>query len=215
MVNLDGLTLFGPGSEWFWSMLQFAVVAVTPGGTLSPAPHSKRGQRLGRMQTLQDIWQSEKMAYSRLAIEMWRRGGNGRAPDPEAQVLLGWVSNFFEDLSDLHAEGYLPWKEIENSWGQALVIYWAIAVPAIAELRADDPAVYLGFERLARRAEESAHRRGADISVSEEELAEILKGQVARSAARLRLLRNIAEGGLPKPKDGQDRDREEVPVSDQ
>ena len=29
MVNTHGLTLFGSGSEWFWSMLQFVVVAVT------------------------------------------------------------------------------------------------------------------------------------------------------------------------------------------
>ena len=29
LVNLDGLTLIGPGSEWFWSMLQLVVVAVS------------------------------------------------------------------------------------------------------------------------------------------------------------------------------------------
>lgn len=29
LVNLDGLALVGPGSEWFWSMLQFVVVTVT------------------------------------------------------------------------------------------------------------------------------------------------------------------------------------------
>ena len=29
VLNTEGLSLFGPGSEWFWSMLQFVVVAVT------------------------------------------------------------------------------------------------------------------------------------------------------------------------------------------
>ena len=29
LINTDGLAFFGPGSEWFWSMLQFAVVAIT------------------------------------------------------------------------------------------------------------------------------------------------------------------------------------------
>ena len=29
LINLDGLALIGPGSEWFWSMLQFVIVAIT------------------------------------------------------------------------------------------------------------------------------------------------------------------------------------------
>jgi hypothetical protein len=29
LLNTDGLVFFGPGSEWFWSMLQFVVVAIT------------------------------------------------------------------------------------------------------------------------------------------------------------------------------------------
>ena len=29
MLKAEGLTLFGTGSEWFWSMLQFVVVAIT------------------------------------------------------------------------------------------------------------------------------------------------------------------------------------------
>lgn len=31
MVNTAGLPIFGPGSEWFWTMLQFAAVAITFG----------------------------------------------------------------------------------------------------------------------------------------------------------------------------------------
>ena len=29
LINVTGLSLFGPGSEWFWSMLQFVIVAIT------------------------------------------------------------------------------------------------------------------------------------------------------------------------------------------
>ncbi len=31
MVNTAGLPIFGPGSEWFWTMLQFAALAITFG----------------------------------------------------------------------------------------------------------------------------------------------------------------------------------------
>ena len=29
LVNTDGLAIFGPGSEWFWTMLQFTALAIT------------------------------------------------------------------------------------------------------------------------------------------------------------------------------------------
>lgn len=29
IINTDGLALFGPGSEWLWTMLQFAALAIT------------------------------------------------------------------------------------------------------------------------------------------------------------------------------------------
>ena len=29
LINTDGLAFFGPGSEWFWTMLQFAALATT------------------------------------------------------------------------------------------------------------------------------------------------------------------------------------------
>ena len=29
LVNTDGMALLGPGSEWFWTMLQFAALAIT------------------------------------------------------------------------------------------------------------------------------------------------------------------------------------------
>jgi hypothetical protein len=31
MMNTDALSFFGPGSEWFWTMLQFAALAITFG----------------------------------------------------------------------------------------------------------------------------------------------------------------------------------------
>ncbi len=29
LINADGLAFFGPGSEWFWTMLQFVALATT------------------------------------------------------------------------------------------------------------------------------------------------------------------------------------------
>ena len=29
LINTDGLALIGPGSEWFWTALQFTALAIT------------------------------------------------------------------------------------------------------------------------------------------------------------------------------------------
>jgi hypothetical protein len=29
LINADGMAIFGPGSEWFWTMLQFTALAIT------------------------------------------------------------------------------------------------------------------------------------------------------------------------------------------
>jgi hypothetical protein len=29
VINFEGMSFFGPGSEWFWGMTEFAVVAIT------------------------------------------------------------------------------------------------------------------------------------------------------------------------------------------
>ena len=29
LVNTEGVAIFGPGSEWFWTMLQFTALAIT------------------------------------------------------------------------------------------------------------------------------------------------------------------------------------------
>ena len=46
LVNTNGLALIGPGSEWFWSMLQFVDRGGDPGGHLLPAPQLPERERV-------------------------------------------------------------------------------------------------------------------------------------------------------------------------
>lgn len=209
LVNTNGLALIGPGSEWFWSMLQLVIVAVSLIGLYRQLRAQGAANALQRMEALQGKWDSERMIHTRLAVDLWGKRARSSSPSFDAQVALSGLCGFFENLADLEEDGHLTWKEIENTWGEILPFYWALVAPAIRELRGSSSAAYIGFERLSERAVESALRRGNDWSVSESDLPEMIETHIGRSTARLRMLRDIEAGVIPT-----DRSPQAVPVPD-
>jgi hypothetical protein len=196
-INTDGMAFIGPGSEWFWTALSGLILAVTFIAIYRQLRAQSAANAVHRMEALQGQWDSERMIHARLTVALWRKHAAGPSPSFEAQAALGWLLGFFENLSDLEEDGYLTWKEVSNTWGEVLVAYWALLAPTIRELRPRVPTVYTGFERLARRAEEAARRRGDDWSVPESQIPEELDTQIMRNTARLRMLRDIATGVIP------------------
>ncbi len=199
MINPDGLVLIGVGSEWFWSAAQFAVVTVTLIGLYRQLRAQNAANVVQRMESLQGAWDSPRIVYSRLAVATWLRDHPGAAPDFDDQVSLAWLCNFLENLSDLEEDGSITWREIENTWGQTLVSYWSVLEPVIANQRVvtGTSRMYLGFERLARRAAAAAARLGEDWTLRDDDRAAFLASQIGRNAARLRLLTAIERGTIP------------------
>jgi hypothetical protein len=110
---------------------------------------------------------------------------------------LNLLCTFFEDLGTLEADGYVTWNDVEVTWGEGLVMYWALLGPTIMELRAGMPSAYAEFERLAKHAEEMARRRGEDWSVPESAIPELVETQIGVLTAWLRMSRDIATGVIP------------------
>ena len=191
------MTIFGPGSEWFWAMAQFVLVAATLLGLYRQIRQANAANALQRMESLQGEWNSPRMTYARMAVAIWRKHTTSPEPDVEAQVPLAWLCNFFENLSDLYLEGYLTWKEIENTWGPPLVLWWAVLEGTIKTSRAKNKSAYAGFELLAKRALTTAAKRGDDWSIAAEDIPGLLEVQIGRNRTRLRLLREIENGILP------------------
>jgi hypothetical protein len=199
-ISSDEIVLIGPGSEWFWTALQFVVVVVTLLAIYRQLRAQAASNWLHRMEALQGRWDSAQMVHARLAAALWRKRTDGGPPDFEAQVALNWLCGFFEDLGMLERQGYVAWDEVESGWGESLVQWWALLAPMIADFRSGTPGMstaFGDFERLARRAEEAARRRGEDWSVPEGQIPVILDVRIGRDTARLRMLRDIAAGVIP------------------
>ena len=84
----ETMNLFGPGSEWFWSMAQFLLLAATLLGLYRQLRQQNAANALHRIETLQGEWDSPRLIYARLAVAIWRKHRTSPTPDVEATVQL-------------------------------------------------------------------------------------------------------------------------------
>lgn len=195
MGRWRAVAIVGPGSEWFWAAAQFFIVAVTLLGLYRQLRAQNAANALLRMEALQGRWQSATIVHARLAVATWLRDHPGENLDYDGQVVVALLADYFENLSDLEEEGYLTWKEIENTWGLSLALYWRLLEELVrVERRRTSALAYAGFERLATRAELRAFERGDSWTGRGRD--EVLADLIERNTARLRLLTAI-EAGVP------------------
>jgi hypothetical protein len=72
LINVDGLSLLGPGSERLWSMLQLVVVAVSLIGLYRQLRLQSSAGAIEQATALARDWNSELLHRSRLAALLAR-----------------------------------------------------------------------------------------------------------------------------------------------
>ncbi len=84
LINLNGLALIGPGSEWFWSMLQFVIVAITLYAIFRQVRLQASAAAIEQVEALYREWNSERMARNRLIVLEALRDGVDPANIPRS-----------------------------------------------------------------------------------------------------------------------------------
>jgi hypothetical protein len=98
LINLEGSAILGPGSEWFWAMAQFVVVVVSLYGIYRQLRAQGAANALQRIESLQGLYESERMTYARLATALDLKYNQLSSETMEkARPIL----DFFENLGDL------------------------------------------------------------------------------------------------------------------
>ena len=148
LINTDGLVLLGPGSEWFWSMLQFVVVAVTLLGIYYQLRIARSANAFTHLATLVDEWEGERLIRKRIAVLTALRDGADPADVPEASASA--VANFWEKVGALARAGHVDRSLIAEGLGGAQD-WWGILAPWVRVVRSQDgnPAYWEHFEWLA------------------------------------------------------------------
>jgi hypothetical protein len=197
LINWQGSAIFGPGSEWFWSMAQFVVVVVTLGGIYRQLRTQGAANALQRIDFLQGQWSSERLTYSRLALCLHlRHEGIGSATYAKAMPL----ADFIENLYDLYEQGYVSLKELAYSWGRSIQIYWAFLAPAIEQQRLEDgdPLLYLGFERLNTLLRQRDVKGGTrPLNLDPSTFPDLLDEVIRRNTEKLRQEQGWKSGVIP------------------
>jgi hypothetical protein len=137
--------IFGPGSEWFWAMAQFIVIAVT----LFFAAYQINLQRLlntfSSIFALREQWKSEEMCYCRKVI-----CENHNPSSFSIGANEGAVLGFFEEIGVYLERGVLGEKIIWDLYSYWIEHYWIIFEPSIQEYRRNtsDKTYFEHFESL-------------------------------------------------------------------
>jgi hypothetical protein len=147
VVNTHGLTLFGSGSEWFWSMLQFVVVAVTLVAIYVQLRQDRAANAFSQASSLNQDWHGELMARRKLAHLLALRDD---APGADALILAEPIGNFWEHVAGLVRAGHLSLPLVYKHLGSQCQTTWNILEPQVRDMQATEGAgVWEDFAWLA------------------------------------------------------------------
>ena len=148
LINTNGLVLIGPGSEWFWSMLQFVIVAVTLVGIYYQLRISRSANAFAQLGALVDEWQGERLVRKRIGVLVAIRDGAAKADVPDSPATA--IANYWEKVGALVRAGHID--SVPDcrglGWGPGLV---GDPAPWVLRVRTEDanPSFWEHFEWLA------------------------------------------------------------------
>lgn len=151
LISPDGIVLIGPGSEWFWSMLQFVVVVVTLVGIYYQLRLAGSANAFAQLDTLMGEWQSERMARKRLGLLTAVR--DGVPLDALPNHAAATIANYWEKVGGLVAARHVSEALIKESFGEEVGFWYGLLTPWAARIQAVDPRerMFAHFEDLATR----------------------------------------------------------------
>lgn len=200
LISPDGIVLIGPGSEWFWSMLQFVVVVVTLVGIYYQLRLAGSANAFAQLDTLMGEWQSERMARKRLALLTAVRDGVSLDALPAHAAAA--IGNYWEKVGGLVAAGHISEALITESFGAEVGFWHGLLTPWIARTKAIDPQdrVFAHFEALATRMG-SGSIRGFDREQFDRNLDDYIASHEAtiRDYEAMRSVIVVEDRGEPRP----------------
>jgi len=145
IVSGAPIVLIGPGSEWFWSMAQFVVVAVTLLGIYYQLRTQRATNAFEQLNRIAADWGSEPMLRARLRVG--RATQAGEIPSWGATVVVG---DYWESVGSLVRGRHIDARVVDDSLGAGARFTWAMVKEAVEAKRIaqDQPDLYEHFEWL-------------------------------------------------------------------
>lgn len=183
-MSSDPIVFIGPGSEWFWSMAQFVVVAITLIGIYYQFRLQRAANAFDQLNRIAAEWESEPMLRARLEV--------ARAVVADEQVPEGPLSvigNYWEMVASLVKARHIDERAVADTYGGTAAIWWTAVAGTtllLRELR-DDPTIFASFEWLAARFRTDGARAGAAPGYDRAALTRMFDAAIPGIVDRLRM----------------------------
>lgn len=182
----NGPGIFGPGSEWFWSMAQFILVGVTLIGIYYQLRLARSANAFEQMNRITEELESERMTRHTLEILLAIREGAELVNIPEGAATA--VTNFLEHVAALIRAGHVDRDLVYEYAGARYQWWWVVLAPNVRRARteAEDPAVAEDFEWLAGVMAKMDRKTGVLALYDEARLFKTLERRIQVAQERIR-----------------------------
>jgi hypothetical protein len=185
-INTEGMSLIGPGSEWFWTAVSGLVLAITFVAIYRQLRLTRDGEAMKMLDGFYAEWNSERMLRYRLAILRWVAAGRPSATRPRGP--LNGIGNFWEKLATLGRRGHLDTVLLWDAFSADCVVAWYDLEPFVRASRDEvgDPRIFEHFDWMAGRMRDLDRRSGLD-TISRETYEALIPARLAAQEENLRV----------------------------
>ena len=185
------MTIVGPGSEWFWSMLQLVVVAISLVGLYRQLRLQSSASAFEQLRALIQEWGSEQLLRCRVELLRAIRDGTPLAKLPRGISVV--MLDYWETVGLLVRNGHVSRRLVWDQIGNVCEVWWAIQRPSILDLRAavGDNEIGASFEWLAKAMEDLDRRNSIEARYDEATVVSTVDEKLAQAADTLRLVRSL------------------------
>ena len=123
LINTDGMALLGPGSEWFWTMLQFIALAITFYAIYRQLRAQRSASVFEQMAAWHREWEDVRFTREKLVFLLEMEGREVADGLPRSGATVG---NWCERLGYLVANGHLRSIDVWHDMRPSVGWWWAL-----------------------------------------------------------------------------------------
>jgi len=179
LINTDGMALIGPGSEWFWTALSGAVLAVTFLAIYRQLRLQRSQAAIEQLNDTMREWSSERLARAKFTILVALEGVTDPSELPNRAVAT--VGFFWQQVGYLVRGGHVDRQLVYRHLGDQVQAWWALLFPGAPPAAPANDATggWHDFAWLAGVAAEIDARRGIDREIDPDSLRAELPAMIA------------------------------------
>jgi hypothetical protein len=123
LVNTDGMTFIGPGSEWFWTAISGVVLAITFIAIYRQLRLQRDAAATEQLSGLLGEWSSERMCRAKLAVLVAIQAGV--EPDQLPNRAASHVGYFLQRIGYLVRSGHMDRRLVHRHLGPQIQMWEA------------------------------------------------------------------------------------------